>query len=112
MPTDITHYLKKSSDIPTHWEPDASGWVPDGPCVTYRPDGRLHVEITYVRGVANGPYRDYWLNGLVSLEGQYANGLQEGEWRLYHREEGSLMLTIHFVGGHEVIDGEDLLRER
>lgn len=103
-PTDITAFLEESGYVPTRWLPDESGWIPNGPCVTFRPDGRLHVEITYVRGVAHGPYRDYWPNGFVSLEGQYVNGLKEGEWRFYHWDDGSLREVLHFVAGREIID--------
>lgn len=54
---------------PTRCEPDAAGWVPYGPCVAYRDDGSVLLEITCDRGVAYGPYRDYWSSGRVSPEG-------------------------------------------
>lgn len=103
-PTDLTPLVDESGKVPTRWEADDRGWLPHGRCVTYRPDGRLHVEITYAHGVAHGPYRDYWLNGGVSLEGEYRNGLQEGDWRFFNRDDGTLRETIRFVGGKEVMD--------
>lgn len=103
-PTDITHRLDDNNGPPFRCEPDASGWVPDGPCVAYREDGSLLLEITYSHGVAHGPYRDYWSNGRASLEGQHADGLQEGEWRFYDRDTGELKEVLQFVAGEEVMD--------
>lgn len=109
-PTDITHLLSEPGRPPKRCEPGATGWVPHGPCVAYREDGSLLLEITYDRGIAHGPYRDYWPNGRVSLEGQYANGLQEGEWRFYDDETAELREVLRFVAGREVVDWDEFFR--
>ena len=103
LPTDITHLLNESNDLPKWNEPDANGWVPHGRCVVYRDDGSMLIEITYERGVAHGPYRDFWSSGRVSLEGNYVSGQQEGEWRFYDLDSGELR-AMQFVAGREVID--------
>jgi antitoxin component YwqK of YwqJK toxin-antitoxin module len=102
--TDITHLLADGREPPKRCEPDAAGWVPDGPCVAYRPDGSLLLEITYVRGVAHGPYRDFWPDGRVAAEGQYADGLQEGEWRFHDTIPGKPLKVLQFIAGREVVD--------
>jgi hypothetical protein len=96
--------LADGREPPKRCEPDAAGWVPDGPCVAYRPDGRLLLEITYRRGVAHGPYRDFWPDGRVAAEGQYADGLQEGEWRFHDTIPGKSLEVLRFVAGREVVD--------
>lgn len=107
--TDITCFIE-GRPVPTIWVPDASGWIPNGPCIAYR-DGRLRLEITYVHGVANGPYRDYWRNGGISLEGQFQNGLKHGEWRFYDRDTGQLREVLQFVHGKEKIDWDEFFQK-
>ena len=101
-PTNITHLLADGRVPPKQCVPDATGWVPDGPCVAHRPDGRLLLEITYVRGVAHGPYRDFWPDGRVASEGQYADGLQDGEWRFHDTVPGYRLYVVRFASGREV----------
>ena len=102
-PMDITRLLDDRNSPPMRTEPDASGWAPHGPCVAYREDGTLLLEMTYERGVANGPFRDYWPDGRLASEGQYNHGVQEGEWRFYHRP-GEAPEVIQFMGGREIMD--------
>lgn len=106
-PVDITHLLTDRRSPPNRWEPDATGWVPDGRCVAFREDGSLRLEITYQRGVAHGPYRDYWSSGQVALEGQHVNGEQEGEWRFYDQDTGERREVLRFVAGREVVDWDE-----
>lgn len=110
MPADITPLLDESGGPPKQCRRDGFGWVPHGPCVAYRPDGTVLLEITYNRGIAHGPYRDYWRNGRVSLEGQHAAGEREGEWRFYDRETGALREVLRFAAGHEVVDWDAFFR--
>jgi antitoxin component YwqK of YwqJK toxin-antitoxin module len=78
--------------------------VPDGVMTTYRPDGSVLAEATYVGGVLDGPYRDFWSHGGVSMEGRYRDGLQEGEWRFYDRDTGELREVWLFIAGRQVVD--------
>jgi hypothetical protein len=60
------------------------GKLLDGPCVVFRENGLVLLEITYLHGVPHGPFRDYWLNGQLGSEGEFNNGKLDGIWKYAH----------------------------
>lgn len=68
------------SDESTEWQfrPTDDAGVPDGIARSWRPDGTLASETTYVRGTANGPYRRFHPDGSVAREGVFVDGSVDG----------------------------------
>ena len=98
---DLTAVGPPGVESPSVWPPDAAGWVPDGRCVGYRPDGGRRIQITYNRGVAHGAYRNVSRDGTLLCEGRYVAGVLEGDWTHYFPDR---VETLRFEAGKEVVD--------
>lgn len=63
---------------------------------TYRDDGSLLAEVTYLDSVRHGLARNYYKNGKVQTEMMYANGFRHGEAKQFY-ESGEIFQVTPYV---------------
>ena len=66
----------------------------------YFADGTLAFEGGFREDLPNGPHISYYPNGRKSEEGNWLMGRRNGEWKLWN-EDGSLILSILYINGVE-----------
>ena len=50
----------------------------------YWPNGGLHTELTWEKGIVHGPAKMYYENGCINEEGYWENGRWIGNYKMYH----------------------------